>query len=65
MISGLYYKHVTIINEDSSIVNKFGVFLTDNARVINYDRKMFLIEATGPSFFVHSPKGKDFKIFQT
>ncbi len=40
-ICGLYYNHITIINYDSSIVNKFGASLTDDARVIIYDRLMF------------------------
>jgi hypothetical protein len=45
--SGLYYKHITIVNYDSSIVNKFGASLTDDARVIIYDRHMFIVQATG------------------
>ncbi len=32
--SGLYYKHTTIVNYASSVVNKLGALLTDNARVI-------------------------------
>ncbi len=48
--SGLYNKHFTIINENSSIVNKWQVSLTDNTRVIIYDRNMFIIQATGVAF---------------
>jgi hypothetical protein len=40
---GLYYKHMTIINDDSSIINKLGASLTDHARVIFYDRHMFIV----------------------
>ncbi len=47
MTSGLYYKHITTVNYDSSIVNKFGASLTDNARVIIYDRHMFKVQAQG------------------
>jgi hypothetical protein len=32
---GLYYKHITIVNYVSSVVNKFGASLTDNDRVYN------------------------------
>ncbi len=44
--SGLHYKHVTIINDDSSIVSKFEASLTDDARVIIYDHHMFIEQAT-------------------
>ncbi len=44
---GLYYKHVTIINDDSRVINKLEASLTDDARVIIYDRHMFIILATG------------------
>jgi len=36
-----------IINDDSSIVNKFEASLTDDARVIIYDRNIFIIQTTG------------------
>ncbi len=29
------------------IVNKFGASLTDDARVVIYDRHMFIVQATG------------------
>jgi hypothetical protein len=44
--SGLYYKHTTIINYASSVVNKLGALLTDNARVIIYDCHVFIVQAT-------------------
>jgi hypothetical protein len=43
------YKHITIVNYVSSIVNKLGASLTDNASVIIYDRHMFIVQATGGS----------------
>jgi hypothetical protein len=43
----MYYKHITIVNYDSSIVNKFEASLTDDARVIIYDRHMFIEQANG------------------
>jgi len=39
-------KHITIVNYDSSIINKFGTSLTDDARVVIYDRQMFIEQAT-------------------
>jgi hypothetical protein len=44
---GLYYKHVAIINYSSSSVNKFRVSLNDDARVIIYNRHMFIVQAPG------------------
>jgi hypothetical protein len=41
------YKHITIVNYDSSIVYKFGASFTDDARGIIYDRHMFIVQATG------------------
>jgi hypothetical protein len=35
-----------IVNDDSGIVNKFGASLTDEARVIIYDRLMFIVQTT-------------------
>ncbi len=45
--SGLFYKHITIVNYDFSIINKFTASLNDNARVIIYDCHMFIVQATG------------------
>jgi hypothetical protein len=47
MANGLYYKPITIINGDSSIVNKLETSVTDNARVVIYNRHMFIVQATG------------------
>jgi hypothetical protein len=45
--SGLYYKHMTIVNYASSIVNKLEALLTEDARVIIYDSHVFIVQATG------------------
>jgi hypothetical protein len=37
---------MTIINEDSRVVNKLKASLTDNARVVIYDRPVFIVQAT-------------------
>ncbi len=44
--SGLYYKHRTIVNYASSVVNKLEALLTDNTRVIIYDLHVFMVQAT-------------------
>ena len=44
--SGLYYKHTTIVNYASSVVNKLEALLTDDARVVIYDRDVFTVQAT-------------------
>ncbi len=46
LTSGLYYKHTTIVNYASSIINKLEALLTDDARVIIYDRHVFIVQAT-------------------
>jgi hypothetical protein len=42
-----YYKPITIVNDDSRVINKLETSLTDDARVVNYDCKMFIVQATG------------------
>jgi hypothetical protein len=36
---------MTIINDDSRVVNKLEASLTDNARVIIYNHHMFIVQA--------------------
>jgi hypothetical protein len=36
-----------IVNDDSWVINKLEASLTDNARVVIYDRHMFIVQATG------------------
>ncbi len=45
-ICGLYYKHITILNYYSSIINKFRASHTDGTRVIIYNHHMFIVQAT-------------------
>ena len=51
LLRSLCCKHIMIVNDSSSIINKwhpqFGAPLTDDAWVIIYDRNMFVIQATG------------------
>ncbi len=44
---GRSYKHISIVNYDSSIINKFEASLTGYARVVIYDHHMFIVQATG------------------
>jgi hypothetical protein len=50
--SGLYYKHITIVNDDSGVINKLQTSLTEDAKVINYDRHMFKVQATAVNVFI-------------
>ncbi len=43
IISGLYYKPMTIENDDSRVINKLETSLTDDARVIIYDRHVYFM----------------------
>jgi hypothetical protein len=36
-----------IVNDDSRVINKLEASLTDDARVVIYDRHMFIVQATG------------------
>ncbi len=47
MSCGLYYKSMTIINDDSRVVNKLEASLTDNARVVIYTCHTFIVQAIG------------------
>jgi hypothetical protein len=42
----LYYKPITIVNDDSRVINKFEASFTDDARVTNYNRHMFIVHVT-------------------
>jgi hypothetical protein len=48
--SGLYYKPMTILNDDSRVVNKLEASLTDDTGVVIYDHHMFIVQATGLNF---------------
>ncbi len=38
---------MTIVNDYSRVINKLKSLLTDDARIIIYDRHMFIVQATG------------------
>ncbi len=42
---GLYYKPITIVKDGSRVINKLETSLIGNARVIIYDRHMFIVQA--------------------
>jgi hypothetical protein len=46
---GLYYKHVTIVNYDFSVINKIRASLTDDTRVLIYNHHMFIVQSIGLS----------------
>ncbi len=54
LTSGLNYKHTTIVNYASSVVNKLEAMLTDDAKVIIYNHRVFIVQAT-KLFFAFSP----------
>jgi hypothetical protein len=37
---------MTIVNDDSGVVNKLEASLTDDSRVVIYDHHMFIVQAT-------------------
>ncbi len=43
---GLNYKPMTIINDNSGVINKLETSLNDNASVFIYNRRMFIVQAT-------------------
>jgi hypothetical protein len=38
---------MTIVNDDSRVINKLEASLTDDVRVVIYDHHMFIVQATG------------------
>ncbi len=47
--SGQYYKHMTIVDDDSSVIIKWSSKLIDAARGVIYDHHMFIVQATDGS----------------
>ena len=41
---------MTIVNDDSRVINKLETSPTDDARVVIYDTRMFIVQATGNSW---------------
>ncbi len=46
-ICALYYKPITIVNDDSSIFNKLDTSIIDHSVVVIYNHHMFIVQATG------------------
>jgi hypothetical protein len=44
---------MTIVNDDSRVVNKLEASLTDDTRVVIYDRDMFIVQSTGAPVVKH------------
>jgi hypothetical protein len=44
LFCGLYYKHVTIVNDTSSGINKLKASLNDAARGVIYEHHMFIVQ---------------------
>ncbi len=53
--NGLYYKPITIVNDDSKIINKLETSLTGDARVVIYNHHMFLVQATNQLWLYYKP----------
>jgi len=51
LCSGMYYKHINIVNDDSSFVSKWSLKLTDDPRIVIYDRHKFIMQATARTKF--------------
>jgi len=45
---GLYYKHMAIVNGDSSVIIKWSFKLIGATRGGIYDRHMFIVQANDP-----------------
>ncbi len=45
--SGLYYKHMLIVNDNSSVVIKWSFKLIGATRSVIYESHMFIVQATG------------------
>jgi hypothetical protein len=56
--SGLYYKPITIVNDDSRVINKLETSLIDDARVIIYDHHVFIGHSYNYFFFISDIKAK-------
>ncbi len=41
---------MTIINDNSRVINKLEASPTDDARVVIYDRRMIIVQATDDNF---------------
>jgi len=53
----LNYKHVTIVNDNCSVISKGSFKLIDDPRVIIYDRHRFLIQASESAHLYEKASG--------
>jgi hypothetical protein len=53
---------MTIINDSSRVINKLETSLTDDSRVVIYDRHMFIVQATEAVVEIQD-RSQDFKLF--
>jgi hypothetical protein len=44
---------MTIVNDDSRVVNKLETSLNDDAKVIIYDHRMFIVHATAKNIWYY------------
>ncbi len=51
--SGLYYKPMTIVNDDSRVINQLENSLTDDYRVVIYNHHKFTVQAIGCKLQTH------------
>ncbi len=47
MSRNMYYKPMMIVDDDFRVVNNLEASLTDDAKVVVYNRHMFIVQATG------------------
>jgi hypothetical protein len=50
----MYYKPVTIVNENSRVISKLETSHIDYARVVIYDHNVFIVQATGLTLQYHN-----------
>ena len=53
MTCDLYYKPITIVNDDSRVINKLEASLSDDTRAVSNDCHMFIAQATGYSVIIN------------
>jgi hypothetical protein len=53
---------MTIVNDDSRVVNKLEASLTDDARVVIYDHHMFIVQTTRVNIAVFQSRACHFQL---
>ncbi len=54
---------MTIVNDDARTVNKLDASLTDDTRVVIYDRQMFIVQGTGLLLKIFLQSTSTFQLF--